>query len=325
MPSCRRPATPATTRARPSTWARRPHPVLQARPPDSRSNPAPSQSQATGDCSLCHNTTVWTTPTTLPNGHMPIPGTQTCTVCHLGTLTADPTSYATLAAIAVLHTGITTGCAQCHGGATPLTFSNNNHNPKAAGLSPTHIPAFTGDDCSACHTTNYVAGGFGPMNMTQATHAGVGDDLHDLPRGRLSASTWARQARACRAVRPITPPARWWRRTTAACCHTTANWNQHRPAGGPHAESGQPDVQRLPHGARRRITRCSRRIRSCTPASPATARSATAPRTQLSFYNNDMVVKDGVLAPSHIPYLAGDRLQLLPFVRPRTRSAPSGR
>ena len=34
------------------------------------------------------------------------------TASHTGTLTANPTSYAQLASIAVLHTGITTGCAQ---------------------------------------------------------------------------------------------------------------------------------------------------------------------------------------------------------------------
>ncbi len=59
-----------------------------------------------------------------------------------GTVAGDPNSYATLASIPVLHTGITTGCAQCHGGATPLTFYNNNDNPKAA-LRATHIPSFT--------------------------------------------------------------------------------------------------------------------------------------------------------------------------------------
>src|SRR6266404_642980 len=146
-------------------------PALQTRPPTHVSAPAPGSQMAAGDCSLCHNTTVWTTPTSLPNGHMPIPGTQTCSVCHLGTLTADPNSYANMASISVLHTGITTVCAQCHGGTKALTFYNNNDNPKAAPA--THIPSFTNNDCSACHKANYVAGGFGPMNMTQATHNNV--------------------------------------------------------------------------------------------------------------------------------------------------------
>ena len=59
----------------------------------------------------------------------------------------------------MLHTGITTGCAQCHGGATALTFYNNNDNPKAAAvLSPAHIPAFTGDGLQPCHAPNDVCG-----------------------------------------------------------------------------------------------------------------------------------------------------------------------
>ncbi len=45
--------------------------------------------------------------------------------------------------------------------------------------------------------------------------------------------------------------------------------------------------------------------------------------TQLSFYNNDMVVKDNVLAPAHIPYLAGTDCSSATS-RPRMRSAPSG-
>src|ERR1700730_10677596 len=159
---------------------------LQGRPPTHVSSPNPA-SQKTGDCSLCHNTTVWTTPTSLPNGHMPIPGTQTCSVCHTGTLTADPNSYAQLASIPILHTGVTTGCAQCHGGTTQLMFYNNNDNPKAAAsLTPAHIPAFTGQDCSSCHKPNYVTGGFGPMNMTQATHAGVATTCNTRHEAGLS-------------------------------------------------------------------------------------------------------------------------------------------
>jgi len=41
----------------------------------------------------------------------PNPGNQTCAVCHTA-IGSTLTSYATLAGVAVLHTGITTGCAQ---------------------------------------------------------------------------------------------------------------------------------------------------------------------------------------------------------------------
>ena len=275
--------------------------ALQGRPPTHVSNPSPA-SQATGDCSLCHNTTTWTTPSTLPNGHMPIPGTQTCSVCHTGTLTSDPTSYAQLAAVAVLHTGITNGCAQCHGGGTQLTFYNNNDNPKAAAsLSPPHIPAFTGEDCSACHTANYVVGGFGPMNMTQATHAGVGSTCNGCHEAGLSfymgAASPGLQGRPTDHSGTMAAPA------DCSGCHTTANWNSTAlPAG------------HMPNPAG---TACA----TCHTAAPANYTTLAANAvlhsgitsgcgqchggtTALTWYNN-FTPKDAVLGPSHIPYNAG--------------------
>ena len=195
-----------------------------------------------GDCSQCHVTSTWVA-TALPQGHMPNPGGQTCTVCH----TAAPANYGVFASTAVLHTGITNGCAQCHGGATQLTFYNGILDPKAAkSLSPAHIPAFNGEDCSACHTTNYVTGGFGPMNMTQATHAGVGSTCNGCHEAGLSfymgAASPGLQGRPRRShggqpgcaqrLQPVSHD---------------GELDQHRTPGGPHAESGQPDLQCLPH------------------------------------------------------------------------------
>ena len=96
----------------------------------------------------------------MPAGHMPNPGNQACTSAIPPSAPAD---YATLASVAVLHTGITGGCGQCHGArGTQLTFYNNNDNPKDSVLTPAHIPYLRGTDCSNCHAANYVAGGFGP-------------------------------------------------------------------------------------------------------------------------------------------------------------------
>ncbi len=273
---------------------------LQLRPPTHVSAPNPP-SQAAGDCSLCHNTTIWTTPTTLPNGHMPIPGTQTCNVCHTAAVAGNPNSYATLASIPVLHTGITTGCGQCHGGATPLTFYNNNDNPKAAPA--THIPSFTNNDCSACHKANYVAGGFGPMNMTQATHANVSTvtckTCHEAGltfyMGTANPGLQGRPADHT-AGQQVAP-------NDCSLCHTTANWNSNTiPAG------------HMPNPAN---TACN----VCHTAAPASYTTLAANSvmhtgisgncgqchggtTALTWYNN-FTPKDAVLAPSHIPYLAG--------------------
>ncbi|MHB8723271.1 MAG: cytochrome c3 family protein, partial [Steroidobacteraceae bacterium] len=273
-------------------------PALQGRPANHVSTPNPP-SQATGDCSLCHNTTVWTTPKTLPNGHMPIPGTQVCSVCHVGNLSTIA-GYATMASIPILHTGITTGCAQCHGGPTPLTFYNNNDNPKAAPA--THIPSFANNDCSACHTANYVGGGFGPMNMTQATHVAVSASAcktcHEAGLSfYMGAASPGLQGRPADHTGSLAAPA------DCAGCHTTANWNSNAmPAG------------HMPNPAN---TACN----TCHVTAPASYTTLAANSvlhtgissgcaqchggsTALTWYNN-YTPKDGVLAPSHIPYLAG--------------------
>jgi cysteine synthase len=105
-------------------------PALQGRPADHTSG-----TMLTGDCSGCHTTANWNS-TALPSGHMPNPANTACNTCHM----AAPTNYTTLAANSVLHTGISSGCAQCHGGSTALTWYNN-FTPKDAVLVPSHIPA----------------------------------------------------------------------------------------------------------------------------------------------------------------------------------------
>ncbi len=65
-------------------------------------------------------------------------------------------NYTTLAANSVLHTGITTGCAQCHGGTTAADVLQQYHNPKAAVLAPAHIPYLPGTDCGSCHTSAHL-------------------------------------------------------------------------------------------------------------------------------------------------------------------------
>jgi hypothetical protein len=270
-------------------------PALQGRPADHLSSGIAQQ--VSGDCSACHETTDWNT-TALPAGHMPNPGNQVCSVCHTG----YPNNMALLAGIPVLHTAITTGCAQCHGSTTQLTFYNNNDNPKAAVLTPPHIPSFAGTDCSSCHAANYVAGGFGPMNMTQATHAGVGTTCNTCHEAGLSfymgaASPGLQGRPADHTTGQMVAP------NDCSICHTTANWNSNAmPAG------------HMPNPANQA---CS----VCHTAAPTTYVTLAANSvlhtgitgncgqchggtTALTWYNN-FTPKDGVLAPSHIPYLGG--------------------
>jgi nitrate/TMAO reductase-like tetraheme cytochrome c subunit len=157
------------------------NPGLQGRP----ANHTAGQMVAPNDCSLCHTTANWNS-TALPAGHMPNPGNQPCTVCHIGA----PANYARLAANAVLHTGISAGCITCHGAPNaPAPVFYLNFTPKSAVLSPVHIPT-SSTPCESCHAVSFTS--FAGTTMTPAKHtvmfAVIGstcDACHDLPSLRF--------------------------------------------------------------------------------------------------------------------------------------------
>ncbi len=191
------------------------NPALQLRPADHSSG-----TMLTGDCGGCHTTANWNS-TALPSGHMPNPGNQTCNVCH----TSAPTNYKVFAANAVLHTGITGNCSQCHGAGTQLSFYNNDMVVKDSVLTPPHIPYLSGTDCGSCHkSTTYAAGTFGPMNMTQATHAFVATTCAPAMAPPRSPTTWARPIPKLQ-LRPADHTTGTMLTGDCSGCHTTANWN----------------------------------------------------------------------------------------------------
>jgi hypothetical protein len=254
---------------------------------------------APNDCNQCHETTDWNS-TALPAGHMPNPGGQVCTVCHLGA----PANYKTpFASNAALHTGITTGCAQCHGGATQLSFYNNDLTVKAAVLSPAHIPAFTGEDCSACHSSStYAAGSFGPMNMTQATHAGVGTVCKTCHEAGLSfymgAANPGLQGRPAdhNSGQMLAP-------NDCSICHTTANWNSTALPAGHMPNPGNQVCATCHTAAPANYTTLASNavLHTGISGSCGTCHGGTS---ALTWYNN-FTPKDAVLAPPHIPFLSG--------------------
>jgi hypothetical protein len=278
-------------------------PALQGRPADHLSSSNPQE--VSGDCSGCHETTDWNT-NVLPPGHMPNPGGQACATCHTA-IGATLASYATLASISVLHTGISSGCAACHGATAQVSFYNNNDNPKDGVLTPSHIPYLSGTDCGSCHARNYVAGGFGPMNMTQATHSFVSstncDSCHEAGAAAnlyMGAASPALQGRpADHTSGQMVAP------NDCSLCHGTANWNSTAlPAG------------HMPNPAGQACTLCH----TAAPADYTTATLATNPvlhtgittgcgqchggASALTWYSN-FTPKDAVLTPAHIPALTG--------------------
>ena len=279
-------------------------PALQGRPnsgPNDHVHSPPLAQMVSGDCSSCHNTTVWTTPKTLPGGHMPIPGTQDCNVCH--TSTATPKDFNVYATIPVLHTGITTGCAQCHGGAAALSFYNKHLEPKAAAaLSPPHIPSFAGNDCSACHTPNYILNGFGPMNMTQATHTAVATTTcvtcHE--KGK---SFYMGAANPGLQLRPANHSSGTMLTSDCSVCHTTANWLSNALPSGhmPNPANTTCNTCHIAAPANYLTLAANSVLHTGISGNCGQCHGSTAP---LTWYNN-FTPKDAVLAPGHIPYLAG--------------------
>ena len=271
------------------------NPGLQGRPADHTAG----QQVAPNDCSLCHTTANWTT-TVLPAGHMPNPANQSCNVCH----TSAPTNYKVFAANSVLHTGITGSCSQCHGAGTQLSFYNNDMVVKDNLLAPAHIPYLAGTDCSVCHrSTTYAAGTFGPMNMTQATHAVVSTTCATC-HGTASVSFYMGAANPALQLRPSDHTTGTMLTGDCGGCHTTANWN-----------SNTLPVGHMPNPGNQTCTVCHTGAPSNYKVFAANSVLHTGitgncsqchgAGTQLSFYNNDMVVKDNVLTPAHVPYLAG--------------------
>ncbi|MFI4868708.1 MAG: cytochrome c3 family protein [Steroidobacterales bacterium] len=268
---------------------------LQLRPADHLSSS--DSRMVSSDCSLCHTTTDWSS-TLLPVGHMPNPGNQGCSVCH----TAAPSNYTTLASNAVLHTGISGGCGQCHGATSTLTFFNN-FTVKSAVLIPAHIPLLSGTDCSSCHsTTTYAVGGFGGTTMSAAKHAFVAttcDLCHEANLTFYPGAALNLQGRPADHIASSNP-----QMVSGDCsgCHSTTNWNTTAlPAG------------HMPNPAAQACTVCH----TAAPANYTTlaanpvlhtgissgCNACHGSTTALTFYNN-FTPKSAVLSPAHIPLLA---------------------
>ena len=266
------------------------NPALQGRPADHTSG----QMVAPNDCSLCHTTANWNS-TALPAGHMPNPANQACTVCH----TAAPTNYTTLAANAVLHTGISGGCGQCHGGTTALTWYNN-FTPKDGVLTPAHIPYTASTDCSSCHTSStYAAGTFGPMNMTQAKHAFVATTCvtcHEAGRSFfMGAANPGLQGRpADHTSGQMVAP------NDCSLCHTTANWNSTALPAGHMPNPGNQGCTVCHTAAPTNYTTLAANPVLHTGISSGCITCHGSPAGALTFYNN-FSPKSAVLSPVHIP------------------------
>ena len=294
-------------------------PPLQGRPADHTQRSAWSH-RTTAACAT--RPRIGTAPHCRPVT-CPIPADQACTVCHIGRCARQLRDAREQRGAAHRHHHRLRAMSRRQ--PPQLTFYNNNDNPKAAVLTPPHIPAFTGTDCSNCHAANYVVGGFGPMNMTQATHAG------------------RRQRPAMAAMRPALvfymgaaspgsagPAGRSHHRADGGAERLQplphhGQLEQHGAAGRPHAQSGQPGLQRLPHDRAERITRPRRwrPIRCCTPGISSGCGQCHGGTTRAHLVQQLHAQGCGADAAAH-SLSGGHRLRLLPHfdhVRGRQPSA----
>ncbi len=224
---------------------------------------------------------------------MPNPGNQACTVCHTGA----PANYKVFAANSVLHTGITGNCSQCHGAGIQLSFVNNDMVIKDNVLSPAHIPYLAGTDCSSCHkSSTYAAGTFGPMNMTQATHAFVSTTC-DTCHASAAGSLYMGAASPALQLRPADHNSGTMATGDCSGCHTTANWN-----------SGSLPAGHMPNPGNQGCVICHTAYPTnyTTMAANAVLHTGITSgcischgQTQLSFYNNNDPPKP--MVANHIP------------------------
>ena len=255
--------------------------------------------------SLCHTTANWNS-TVMPAGHMPNPGNPSLHgLPHRG---AGKLHAATLASIAVLHTRHQRRLRPVprrHRRSSPSTTTTTTPRTRAHACRTFLISA--GTDCSSCHAANYVAGGFGPTNMTAAKHAFVPTTCDTCHEAGLTFFSVRRPPR-CRAGPPTTPDGTAQQQTGDCSVPHHRQLGHHGAAGRPHAEPWQSELRRLPHRRAHstELRDASGHRRPAHRASAGTCGQCHGAPRQLTFYNNNDNPKGrGAGPPAHIPYLTG--------------------
>jgi hypothetical protein len=162
--------------------------------PTAQQNPA---HPLTGECDSCHTTATFVLGgASKPANH--IPTTQACSLCH-----TTPGNYSVAK---MSHSGITRGCATCHG--PGLSFANVSPRTQP----PNHIPV-PGVACESCHSlTN-----FSTFAGTRMNHAAV---------PAAACQTCHETGRSFFGVTMVTRPVRASHPASGDCgaCHTTASF-----------------------------------------------------------------------------------------------------
>ena len=213
-------------------------------------------------CATCHGTGrtfPGVTMVTFPTGH--IPTSLDCSSCHSNTTIPNGFRVFTMN-----HTGLTTGCINCHGTSAGGTFLPSTPalvTKPASGHIPTSAP------CENCHPASRTSvGDF--VNAVAMSHTGIvsGCNLcHDIGASFLPMTPALVTKPAGASHIPTSAPCEWCHLSTtipngfktqsmnhtgvvAGCnaCHTTAGVSPIYPAGSQGAIVGQP-ASHIPTGA----------------------------------------------------------------------------
>jgi ssDNA-binding Zn-finger/Zn-ribbon topoisomerase 1 len=137
-------------------------------------------SSSSGDCSVCHGSTVNFSAVAKPANHIPTSTTAQCQNCHTNLVGADGVYVSssinfvqtiTLANIHAYAPSTTTNCAQCHSTANAATYAipSISFSIKSPASIANHIP-FGATACEVCHV--YSGGPLSTPVANGATFAG---------------------------------------------------------------------------------------------------------------------------------------------------------
>ena len=170
--------------------------------------PMPHQGAVAGSCTSCHNGQTFAGSVFTPNalgtaggtfdgstgvnfvatqitskisagistsgGHVSIPTADDCSTCHLVTTAFGPNT-------AMVHTNISTGCANCHeGGYSYAGITNLVARPTTA-VDAVHPLSSDGKDCASCHSVVFTTGAFNIPLASALPVAGDGPSISHMP------------------------------------------------------------------------------------------------------------------------------------------------
>ncbi|MBI3478802.1 MAG: hypothetical protein HY016_00345 [Nitrosomonadales bacterium] len=232
-------------------------------------------------CTTCHNGQVFygVTPVAKPVNHLPT--SAACETCHSTTKFTQPGGFG---GTVMSHTGIASGCTNCHNG---QAFYGVTPVAKPA----THVP--TTMSCETCHSTTVftIPGGFGG---TQMKHTGI---VNNCATCHNTGMSWYGVTMATKLTTHIP--------TSQACelCHSTSNFTTFSGTAMNHAGIAGNCIQCHANGTPLSFQGLTPPQPLSTSSYPGHPLASTWPTTDCSGCHKSTTsfYSAGVMPPNHIP------------------------